>query len=323
MKSTLYFKLIFAYISIFLVCSSVSAQNLNSLILHYTFDNSSLDDNISNNDIVSFGAIPCEDRFGNLNFAYEFNNNYLLTPNPISLGPLTQASVSVWIKPELSELGSSISCIANPGYWGIYLNKFSTNGKILGMMDGSSNNNSSSNESSILPQNEWVLVTLVNDGTISKLYINGILQSSYNEVFSFTDNVYALYLGARGYSTPNPTDFFNGKIDDFRIYGKALTDLDIDSLYNIENPTASFHKLTSEANLFQIYPNPVKERIFVNLPSELETSEIIITDISGKNCEVIFSSTTNTLDVSHLNAGTYFLTFIMENRSQTLKFEKQ
>lgn len=119
MKPITNLKTTFFVFSILMTFSSKS-QNLNSLILHYTFDNSSLQDNIANNDIQSYGATPCEDRFGNLNFAYEFNNSYLLTPNPLSLGALDQASVSVWIKPDISEFSTGTSTVMNPGFWGIY-----------------------------------------------------------------------------------------------------------------------------------------------------------------------------------------------------------
>lgn len=322
MKTLPNFKSFFVLVAIFLTYSTVKAQNLNSLILHYTFDNSSLDDNISSNDIESFGAIPCEDRFGNLNFAFEFNSNYLLTPAPLNLGPLSQASMSLWIKPEINELTSSQSCIVNPAYWGIYLNKFSSTGKILGMMDGSSNNNSSSDESSIIQQNEWVFVTLVNNGTNSKLFINGVLQSSYNETFSFTDNLNALYLGARGYNTAVPTDFFNGKIDDFRVYGKALTNTDIDSLYNSPNPTANIKELANEEGLFQIYPNPVDDILFINCQTELQINKLVITDLTGKTIESNISQLNNKIDVSHLKEGVYYLTISFEGHSQILKFIK-
>lgn len=189
-------------------------------------------------------------------------------------------------------------------------------------MDGSSNNNSISDESSILQQNEWIFVTLTNNGTVSKLYINGSLQATYSELFSFTDNANPLYIGARGYSTSTPTDFFNGKIDDFRVYGRVLTSVDIDSLYNSPNPTTGIESLTTQENLIKIYPNPVNDILVLDFNTELQPNGISISDLSGNIIDFNYSQNNQILDASQLKQGTYFLTILFDDNTETLKFVK-
>lgn len=308
-KLLLFFMVVFA--------SSIYAQNLNTLVLHYTFDDASLDDAIANNDIENnTGVLTCEDRFGNSDYAREFNNNYLLTPSALVLPSITdQVSISVWIKPNVSELNSPISCIFNPGYWGLYLNKFSSNGTLLGMLDGSSNNNSASDESSVIPSNQWIHVVLSNASNNTTLYVNNVLQSSYSEIFSFTNNLYALYIGARGYSTAIPVDFFNGQIDDFRIYSRALTPSDINELFNQPNPaTNSVETLISERYEVNIFPNPSSDKIQLVSDFKNEIDDIRITDPSGKDLGSIECSESNYIDVSHLTKGNYFITVIFKDQ---------
>jgi hypothetical protein len=62
-------------------------------------------------------------------------------------------------------------------------------------------------------------------------------------------------------------------------------------------------------SLFNIYPNPVSDRIYIE--TEVEVEEITIYDIYGKKLFEIDNSqlTKNRLqlDIEHLNSGTYFI----------------
>jgi len=82
--------------------------------------------------------------------------------------------------------------------------------------------------------NQWVYLTATYDGSILKLYINGILESTTNVSNYYNSNGYSVFIGAR----PNNqgidvTRFYmNGKIDDVGIWNRALTQQEISSLFN-------------------------------------------------------------------------------------------
>jgi hypothetical protein len=78
-------------------------------------------------------------------------------------------------------------------------------------------------------QNEWTHFVLVaNDSGKSKLYINGDLKYEKNATFQNGSGT-GLYVG-RGYQSNDP--YFNGKMDNIRIYNRALTAAEVTTIFN-------------------------------------------------------------------------------------------
>jgi prepilin-type N-terminal cleavage/methylation domain-containing protein len=86
----------------------------------------------------------------------------------------------------------------------------------------------------IIPLNSWSFVAVSWDGNVQKYYINGRLSQSYS--LPNKGNIPAgnecLRIGGRG-GCGNAYSFFNGVIDDVRIYSRALSDAEILDLYNL------------------------------------------------------------------------------------------
>jgi hypothetical protein len=61
-----------------------------------------------------------------------------------------------------------------------------------------------------------------------------------------------------------------------------------------------------------IYPNPVNDILNVKL-NQLKINAIKITSIIGTQIDANFNKSNNSIDVSHLNAGTYFLAVTTDN----------
>jgi len=72
--------------------------------------------------------------------------------------------------------------------------------------------------------------TGVFDGTNSRLYLNGVQVGDLGNSITggIRDRAGDLYIGQR----PGQ-QYFDGKIDDVKIYGRALTPAEITSLYNL------------------------------------------------------------------------------------------
>jgi hypothetical protein len=70
-------------------------------------------------------------------------------------------------------------------------------------------------------------------------------------------------------------------------------------------------------NEITIYPNPVNSQLSIDSEEKIET--IVITDIMGKTVETIVTSN-NSIDVSHLIKGTYFLKIQTNKGLATKKF---
>jgi polyhydroxybutyrate depolymerase len=70
-------------------------------------------------------------------------------------------------------------------------------------------------------------------------------------------------------------------------------------------------------NNVKVYPNPVTEKLFVESVSEIKLK---VTDLLGK--VIIAESTTNTIDVSGLTVGIYFLNITNGTEQNVVKFIK-
>ena len=82
--------------------------------------------------------------------------------------------------------------------------------------------------SSALPTSTWSHLALTYDGSTERLYLNGAMVDSVAHTGTITSSTNALTLG----SDPFYGQFFNGLIDEVRIYNKALTAAQIQSDMN-------------------------------------------------------------------------------------------
>jgi hypothetical protein len=84
--------------------------------------------------------------------------------------------------------------------------------------------------------------------------------------------------------------------------------------------TTSINEIASQK--VNIYPNPVKNQLFVELDSQ-ELTEITIIDYSGKVIKSITNNTTNSIDVSGLSQGIYVLKVSTKASVSANQFVKQ
>jgi hypothetical protein len=79
-----------------------------------------------------------------------------------------------------------------------------------------------------LPQNVWSNVVITANGSLGKLYINGLLKEtiSYSGTLSEDSNL------TLGYSSHQTSETLNGQIDAVGIWNRALSDAEVAELYN-------------------------------------------------------------------------------------------
>ena len=305
-------------IALFTFCNQVNAQVSNNLILHYSFDNGNALDEVGSNNGTVYGATSCPDRFGNPDMAYHFSTSSIEVAT-CNLGDLTEASISIWLEPDsLTFFGGIAAPVHIGGYWAIYMNRYNADGRLIGIFDQSSLNNSVSDQSNPISTNGWTHIVVTSDGSITSIYINGVLENSYSETFSWVDSQYlklAVQPGVGG-----PEHYYNGKLDDFRVYGKALSTLEIDTLFNLPNSPTKINEVALNNNI-RIYPNPTSVKLIVDNVDQTIT-EIDIIDISGKLIKTM-KQNTNTISVADLSNGVYFIKLISDEGTVTKKFVKQ
>jgi hypothetical protein len=145
-------------------------------------------------------------------------------------------SISCWVKMTVDSDYMYIihrgisSAIGDSIYW------IGTDGsnKICGAING----NYVSGQTSIVPDpNIWYNIVLTWDGSLASVYIDGNLEKQYST--SLTNTVIGSMLGFGNSNAISPTRWLDGKIQNVRIYNKALSQKDVSLLYNISNPEQS------------------------------------------------------------------------------------
>jgi hypothetical protein len=217
-----------------------------ALVAHYPFEGNAVDLVNDNNGIVH-GATLTTDRINHANSAYAFvdtSKNYIDAPNPSSLAISSAITIAAWVY--IEEFRSTnfqvvqknatgpIHAFAMPilGNAGIYYggalqkNKFglelTLNGTFTsGMWSATS-----------LSAGNWYHLAATYDHSTqtTKLYLNGQLDKTITGVSgTIQQNDNFLNIGRFG---GEDRDYFNGKLDDIRIYNEALSDSQIKNLYS-------------------------------------------------------------------------------------------
>lgn len=192
------------------------------------------------------GATPTANRFGINNSAYSFNgiSNYIILGNKSLLKP-NKATISMWVKP---------NSISTSGY-GYQLNPLFVTGNTNSpgnmceayFMGISTSGNTKFHSSSWNPSpsvssggfanqsfslNAWHHMTTTFDNDSLKIYINGVLDKSFYKGFatnySTIDSIIIAYSG----NNTNNQRWFNGSIDDIKMYNRVLTATEVQNLYS-------------------------------------------------------------------------------------------
>ncbi len=214
----------------------------NGLVAYYPFTGNTLDSSGNNNHGKNNGASLTTDRFGKANSAYSFNgiNNNIYIPHPIlSQYPCdSNWSISFWF-----QMPKPLDSMRN-----FYI--FNNGSGIYGQINpfGYAHNPGNPNHiqgywwkkkavytiDSIFGKNIWYQLTYVYNSKQNnlKVFVNG--KDNSGATLDLTSeggsaiNLGNWYVGSSGYSE----SYFNGKVDDIRIYNRALDDTEVKALYN-------------------------------------------------------------------------------------------
>lgn len=213
------------------------------LVAYYPFNGNANDESGNGNDGKVYGATLTTDRKGNANKAYSFNGigNYIdcnLSPVFVNHQNLTISGwVSVEKRDEKYEYNVVVGNLGNLGSGGYQVELSNVPYNIQPMYRDHANSDRKLQGVSIFENNAWnnFTVTYLSSGTstVISLYVNGVIDNTatLNGSISY-DNVSSLLIGTNKDGIDSRMQrFFNGKIDDIRIYNRILTGPEIRALY--------------------------------------------------------------------------------------------
>jgi hypothetical protein len=230
MKKSL--SLLMTVFMIFALFGVVSAGLTDGLVAYYPFNGNAADESGNGNDGTVFGATLTEDRNGNSNSAYRFDgiDDWIKVENSpsVNIHGDTSLSISAWIRP--NTLGQ-IQHIVNK--WGPGMeedDQYSISVLYDKLNFGLSDEPTYIVSHSTVPEGLWTYVTGVYDYDEGKIrvFINGSLDNEMEILFSITDTERYIEIGRHH----DCLYYFLGDIDEIRIYNRALSESEIQTLYN-------------------------------------------------------------------------------------------
>lgn len=157
---------------------------------------------------------------------FDGSNDYIALTDDAAYKPTTGLSVSVWIKTSSASVQRIWDKQSGFPYYGYGL--LTVNGKVYVECAYSANSYGLTSVASV-NTGLWVHVTFAWDGTTGTIYINGAIDISYAMTGPLTYVVSEIPVIGGRYT--GLTQMFNGLIDDLRIYNRAITAAEIQSIY--------------------------------------------------------------------------------------------
>ncbi|MGZ5283001.1 MAG: LamG-like jellyroll fold domain-containing protein, partial [Bacteroidia bacterium] len=198
----------------------------------------------------------------------------------------------------------------------LYVNWIKT-GHFMGAFDGTAGNNKSGDVStSYVADGTWHHVASTNDGSKTRVFVDGNFESSYDE--PLLTGVRDIQIGGGGW-------YFTGSMDDIRIYNYALQSTEIKAIHNGAK-TSVIEDVTSGGSL-NIYPNPANssKQFNVEIPAAINNGSMTITTLPGrqvytKSLKDLPKSSILPVDLKHFSSGIYMMNIISEKGISHAKF---
>lgn len=226
------------------ITEEVSSTLSNGLVAHYQFEENANDSSENGNHGIEHGGVDYVDGVIGKAGSFDGIDDYI-DMNSINERITNNAwSYSIWVNKKNITTGGFILNGRNLSASEPDKNNrkngllwFHSNGKIVLISKGSLDNNQIKKFGQNYNLNEWYhLVYNYNGNNKHTLHINKVIDSNLTSITNgnveLVDNI-TFDIGRHKYnSTIN--ELFNGKLDDLRIYNRALNESEIQELYNLK-----------------------------------------------------------------------------------------
>lgn len=193
------------------------------LVADWGFNGNAKDSTPYSNNAAVNGPALTADRRGRANSAYSFNgtSDYMNCGTSSILRPSTAITISAWVY--MTGYSTALSGIVNYGAGGYWLSVGSNGIPYLYITS-----NTAVNAVSVIPLNQWRHIVATYDGSTGKIYINGSLNNSQTWTGAISSYALNCFIGSNKAVAGR---YFQGSLDDVRIYNRALSSSEVQSLF--------------------------------------------------------------------------------------------
>jgi hypothetical protein len=179
-----------------------------------------------NNGTLTNGPVWTAGRMGS-GLAFDGTNDSVIIPHSPSLAMAGAFSMAAWVNPAVSTTSFKSVMVKNYTHF-LYasVKGYCGNGAVLAGFVGTAGTKTVCAPTP-LPANAWTHLAATNDGSVLRLYRNGVMTSSAAVTGVPVASTGTLQLGANRFG-----EYFNGKLDEARVYNRALSAAEVLALFN-------------------------------------------------------------------------------------------
>jgi hypothetical protein len=290
------------------------------LVAHYPFDGDVKDYSGNNNDGTIIGSPSlATDKWGRTNMCYNFNGtgDYIRVEHDSTIQPKEAISVSAWVNADDFSSWLMVVCKRNhhastPGNsYILYASGSAGSNQSWGFGAGSSSTETFAISPAVAQTQQWVHLVGTYDKNAAdsniRMYVDGSLVKvgTANYDLAYSDSSLRIGMAIPG----NSLQYFKGKIDDVRIYNRAINEQEVTALFNNTNTSV---KNVNSNNSIQMFPNPASDVLFISGAID-ETHTLYVYDMLGKNIIANGVSTESQVNISSLTTGIYTVKLVDGN----------
>ncbi|MFC2087179.1 LamG-like jellyroll fold domain-containing protein [Bacteroidota bacterium] len=219
---------------------------LEGIVAFYPFNGNAEDSSGYENNGTVTGAVPVSDRFGNDSSAYYFDgtDDNIIVANDNSLDLTTAYTLTAWIKP-ISTSGKYLICKDDAVYPAHVYSLDIYPGQVRSVYRDIAASTHQTTGSTTITSDKWQFIAGTWDGSILTVYYNGLLENISSQGSTISTNAMDLEIG---YSSSG-SNYYNGIIDDVRIYKRALDEGEIADVYGNYFPPTNLSGVAGDGSV--------------------------------------------------------------------------
>jgi hypothetical protein len=219
----------------------------NGLVAYYPFNGNANDASGKGNNGTINEATLTQDRFGITNAAYSFSgiNNYISFAG-VPTSQVDNWTMTAWVKPaSLNQMGIAVALgyddgVSANGYSIVITGDASSSGNKLFAVFGGIPYAWVDSGFVFTSTSQWYQLVMLRNSGVTSFYVNGVLTPNSTTTTPYTPTSFRI-------GSENGLRFFNGAIDDVRIYNRALPASEVTELYADESGFCSPHAAQATA----------------------------------------------------------------------------
>lgn len=222
-------------------CHIRNANTEEGLIAHWTFDDSNnLGDDVTPNNHdgtlrTGTGNLPIHNSTGKVNGAVEFtsaDHSYIdITSTSTNFDFDGDFTISLWINMDASSSSTQEILTRESSKWPDL--SVLPDGKLQTYVINGSTASLMTSTNPVIVAGNWYHIVISRNNTTQKMYVNNTLIKSAESSGTFTGDGNSIFIGDNW----SAHIWWDGLIDDLRIYSRALSDTDICTLYELGGET--------------------------------------------------------------------------------------